>query len=99
MTLNATPNVVIARGGLPAPELVPAPRQPAGDRVGITLIAPEADLVLRPLLVAQPLGAADVRARTLPDIAEDAGFRFVRASVTAVDPDRRCVVLRAGGTT
>src|SRR4051794_33339262 len=98
MTLNATPNVVVAGGGIAALEFVFALRELAGDRVGITLIAPDPDLILRPLLVAQPLGAAEVRARRLREIAEDAGFHFVRGSVAAVDQDRRRVVLRAGGT-
>jgi sulfide:quinone oxidoreductase len=98
MSLNTTPDVVVAGGGIAALEFVLALRQLAGDRAGITLIAPEADLVLRPLSIAEPLGAAEGQRRTLPEIAEDAGFRFVRAGVTAVDPQRGCVVLRAGGT-
>ena len=85
MTENP-PEVVIAGGGIAALELVLALRELAGDRVRITLVAPEPDFVLRPMLVAEPLGAGAAQRRPLSEIAADVGFRLVPAAVASVDP-------------
>jgi sulfide:quinone oxidoreductase len=97
MTENRSPRVVVAGGGMAALELVLALRELAGD-IEITVVAPERDFVLRPLLVAEPLGAGAGLRRPLQSIADDVGFRLVPATVAAVDGDRRQVVLRSGGT-
>src|SRR4051812_31302290 len=96
MTENSPPEVVVAGAGLAALELVLALRDLAGDRVGITVIAPEADFVARPLLVADPLGAAPAPRRPLREIADDAGFTLLPGAVAAVDGRERRVRLHSG---
>jgi sulfide:quinone oxidoreductase len=92
------PEVVVAGGGLAALELALALRDLAGERVTITVIAPEREFVPRPLLVAEPLSDAVARRRPLREIADEAGFGLVTDAVVAVEPALRRVVLRSGAT-
>ena len=50
MKQNTPPEVVVAGGGIASLELVLALRDLAGERVRITVAAPEPELILRPLL-------------------------------------------------
>jgi sulfide:quinone oxidoreductase len=88
--------VVVAGGGVGALEFVLALRAHVDDRIDITLVAPEPDFVLRPLLVAEPLGAATSVRIPLAELAADIGFRLVRATVASVEPERHRVILRSG---
>jgi sulfide:quinone oxidoreductase len=97
MTQAPRPELVVVGAGIAALELVLALRDLAGDRLQITLVAPEADFVLRPLLVAEPLGAAGQHRPSLREIADDLGIRFVQAAVSSVDHYQRRVLLRGGG--
>jgi sulfide:quinone oxidoreductase len=98
MSQNSTPEVVVVGGGIAAVEFVLALRDLASDGLSVTLVAPEPDLVLRPTLVSEPLGAAGSVRHRLAEIAADLGIHLVRASVSAIDARARRVVLRAGGT-
>jgi sulfide:quinone oxidoreductase len=49
-------NVVVIGGGVASLETVIALRRLAGDRTRITMVAPEAEFVYRPLTVAEPFG-------------------------------------------
>jgi sulfide:quinone oxidoreductase len=98
MTEKPSDEIVVVGAGMAALELVLALRELAGDSAGITVIAPDRDFVAKPLLVAGPLGAADPIRRPLAEIAADVGFELVPATVTALDPERRRVTLRSGGT-
>jgi sulfide:quinone oxidoreductase len=98
MTQNSKPEVVVVGGGIAALEFVLALRDLAPDGPSITLVAPDPDLVLRPTMVAGPLGSPGIVRHPLAEIAGELGIRFVLASVSAIDPARRRVVLRAGGT-
>jgi sulfide:quinone oxidoreductase len=93
MTENPPPEVVVVGGGIAAAEFVLALRDLAGDRFAITLVAPDPDLLLRPLHVAEPLGV-DVADR--PSLSA-LGVRYVRAAVSAVDSEQHRVLLRGGG--
>jgi sulfide:quinone oxidoreductase len=88
--------VVVAGGGVAALEFVLALRALTGDRVRVTLVAPGPDFVLRPLLVAAPLGAAEPIRVPLADLAGDIGFRLVPATLERVEPERHRVILRSG---
>lgn len=98
MTKNSVPEVVVVGGGIAALELTLALRELAGDRVHITVVAPEPEFLLRPMLVAEPLGAAVSHRPSLSEIADDVGFSFRQAGVIALDPAERRVLLRGGGT-
>jgi sulfide:quinone oxidoreductase len=85
--------VLVIGSGIAALEFSLALRERAGDRVRIMIVGPEPEFVLRPMLVAQALGAgAAPRVRV-----DDLGFDVVHASVVEVDADRRRVLLRGGG--
>ena len=83
--------VVIVGGGIAAVECGLALRE-SGIRV--VLVSPEPEFVLRPMLVAEALGAGT--ARRVPMSAF--GFDVEHATVIEVDPERRRVLLRGGGT-
>ena len=57
MIETSSPRVVIAGGGVAALETLIALRDLAGDRVDITLVAPEESFVYRPMTVAVPFAA------------------------------------------
>jgi len=54
MTGPTTPHVLIVGGGVAALETLIALRDLAGDRVTVTLVAPETNFTYRPMTVAQP---------------------------------------------
>lgn len=57
----------------------------AGERVDLTLIAPENEFVYRPLAVKEPFDVGRVRQVPLTRAARQAGADFFGATVTAVD--------------
>lgn len=90
------PHVVIAGGGVAALEALIALRELAGDRVRITLLAPERDFVYRPMSVAEPFALGHAERHRLADIARDFGAELVAEPLEAVHPDRRRVVTGVG---
>ena len=98
MTVNPTtaPEILVVGGGIAALEFMLALRDLAGDRVHVTVVAPEPDFVLRPMLVAEPLG----RGRCTPPARGSPPTWASRscAAVASVDPARRRVVLHSGDT-
>src|SRR3954468_22166935 len=63
--------VLVAGGGIAAVELVVALHKLAGERVEIEGLAPNDELVYRPLLVAEPFGAGAVHRFPLDEILAD----------------------------
>jgi sulfide:quinone oxidoreductase len=98
MTTPTPLHVVVAGGGVAAIETVLALRDLAGDRVGLTIVAPERDFTLRPLRTAEPFAADRVRVHSLADLATRTGARLVADTVAAVEPGRRQVRLGGGET-
>jgi sulfide:quinone oxidoreductase len=93
MERRASPvRVLIAGGGVAALEATLALAALAGDRVAITLVAPESGFVYRPLAVAEPFRVGEVERFPLRPLVEAAGAELERGRVVAVDPDRRVVV-------
>ena len=70
MTQTSSPHVVIAGGGVAALETLIALRDLAGDRVDITLIAPDEWFTYRPMAVAVPFAAGHPNHYGLARIAE-----------------------------
>jgi sulfide:quinone oxidoreductase len=68
----------------------------ARERVHVTLVAPEADYVYRPMEVATPFGHGEPRRYPLQRIADDFGARLVRGRVTAIDAEARQVIRSSG---
>jgi sulfide:quinone oxidoreductase len=95
---SAAAEVVIAGGGVAALEALLALRDLAGERVGLTLVAPDPDFVDRPMTVAEPFGFGAPRRHPLKRIAANLDATLVRASVKEVRASERRVVLRSGAT-
>jgi sulfide:quinone oxidoreductase len=90
--------VVIVGGGIAALEALLALSDLAGERVRLTLVAPDPDLVDRPMTVAEPFGFGAPRRHPLAAIASHFDATLVRASVKEVRAAERRVVLRSGDT-
>src|SRR5215212_7125758 len=85
MTETTPSHVVIAGGGVAALETLMALRDLAGDRVAITLIAPETTFTYRPMKVVEPFHLGHAREYQLADIARD------HDTVAEVQPDQKVV--------
>src|SRR6478735_3021423 len=96
MTETTRSHVVIAGGGVAALETLMALRDLAGDRVAITLIAPDPNFVYRPMKVAEPFSLGHARDYALADVARDHGARFIHDSVAEVEPERQVVRCGSG---
>jgi sulfide:quinone oxidoreductase len=79
-------NVLIVGSGPAALEAALALHRLAGDRVSVTLLAPDAQLTYRPLSVLAPFGAGGAPTYPLERMAADAGFTQVRDRLASVDP-------------
>jgi sulfide:quinone oxidoreductase len=85
-------HVVIAGGGVAAVECALALHDLAGDRVRLTIVAPNAEFELRPLRTAEPFARDHVRHHSLAALAERVGAELVAAPVTKVHPEQHRVV-------
>ena len=81
--------VVIAGGGVAAAEAGLALRDLGGDRVDIALVAPNDELVYRPMTVGEPFGHAKAARIPLDRIAEEHGIDLIKDSFAWVDRDSR----------
>jgi len=88
-------NVVIAGGGVAALEAAIALRDLAGDRVDITMLAPEEDFVFKPLSVGEPFALGDAQRLPLKRFARDLGVELVQDGLASVSPSSR--MLRTTG--
>jgi sulfide:quinone oxidoreductase len=93
---RARPRVVIAGAGVAGLEALLALRALAGDRVDITLVAPELRFVNRSMAVAQPFSRQRVRGVRLQAVAAEHGARWHRGALDRVERERRMVVTKAG---
>src|SRR5215218_1342571 len=96
--LGSPAGVLVVGGGVAALETLMALSDLAGDRVRVTLVAPEPDFVYRPMAVAEPFGLGEARRYPLRRIVEDFGAGLLQASVEALDASARRIVLRSGDT-
>jgi sulfide:quinone oxidoreductase len=88
--------VVVAGGGIAALEAILALRELLGRRARIELVAPDSDLVFRPLAVGEPFGIAEVRRIPLDGVAADLGFVRHQDLLERIDPARRMVATAQG---
>src|SRR5215210_5632180 len=83
--------VVIAGGGVAGLETLLALRALAGDRVELTLVAPDDEFVYRPLAVEERFPVQRVRRAPVRDAARHAGAAHAATTIEAVDADRHAV--------
>lgn len=88
--------VTVAGGGVAALEAVLALRDLAGDRVAITMLAPDEHFVYQPLSVQEPFALGPAKRYPLARVAEDVGLELVHAGLASVDADRRTVTTSGG---
>ncbi|MES1194228.1 MAG: FAD-dependent oxidoreductase [Solirubrobacterales bacterium] len=81
------PHVVVAGGGVAAVEFVLALHDLAGDRICLTIVAPDPDFELRPLRTAEPFARDHVRRHALKDLATRVGADLVAERLDRVDPE------------
>jgi len=87
--------VVIAGSGVAALETALAVHDLAGGRVKLTLLAPTADFIYRPVAVLEPFVRIPPRRLALAKVAAELSATLEHDSVAAVDCERR--VLHTGG--
>ena len=88
--------VVICGGGIAAIEGLLRLRKLAGDSIDITILAPNEELVMRPLAVLQPFAGGPPRHYPLKGIAADNDAEWIQDSLGWVDPDGQIVHTEAG---
>jgi sulfide:quinone oxidoreductase len=88
--------VLIAGGGVAGLETLLALRALAGDRVDITIVAPELWFINRSMAVDQPFKPQRMRGVRLQDTAAKLGARWHRGALDRVEHERRRGVTRAG---
>jgi sulfide:quinone oxidoreductase len=81
--------IVVAGGGVAGVEGLLRLQRLLGDAAELELIAPNDDLVYRPLAVQQPFVYSGPRRYPLATIAADAGARWTPARLSSVDVDGR----------
>jgi len=89
-------SVVVCGGGIAAVEGLLRLRQLAGDSVDISLVAPNDELVMRPLAVRQPFAAGPPSRYSLQRIVADTDAEWRRDSLAWVDRDSQLVHTEAG---
>src|SRR6476659_7454997 len=89
-------HLVIAGGGVAALEATLALRELAGDRVRVTLIAPQGEFVYRPMTVQEPFAFPRAARYSLAEIASDVGAELIQDAFGWVDPANRVAHTRQG---
>ena len=82
-------NVLITGGGPAGLEAALALHRLAAEQVDVTVLAPEAEFIYRPLRVLSPFAAGGGITYPLDQIADDAGFTHVRGRLASVDTAAR----------
>jgi len=90
--------VVVCGGGIAGVEGLLRLRRLGGDRLRLTLVSPEPDLVYRPLAVWEPFAGSGVLRYPLERVAADVGARWVQDRLSSVDDAKRTVHTEAGAT-
>jgi sulfide:quinone oxidoreductase len=92
------PHIIIAGGGVAGLEALLALRAMAGERVRLTLVAPDPDFTYKPLAVAEPFGLGRAHRVPLARFAEDANAELVIDAIARVDDAFGRVELAGGDT-
>lgn len=88
--------VVIAGGGIAATETLLALRSLAHTQLDVVVVAPNDDLLYRPLTVGEPFSEARARRYRLQGICDDLGAILHVDALRAVDHERREIATASG---
>jgi sulfide:quinone oxidoreductase len=88
--------VLIAGGGVAALEAALALDDLAGERVALSLLAPNEDFVYRPLAVREPFGYRPATRFPLAELARAAHAELVQGTLSEVDPERSLAISKEG---
>ena len=91
------PHVLIAGGGVAGLETLLALRALAGERVDITVVAPELQFFNRSMSVEQPFKPKRGRGIRLEEVCAEFGARWVRADIDHVDHEDRVAITKDAG--
>jgi sulfide:quinone oxidoreductase len=94
---SGRPRVLIAGAGVAGLETLLALRALAGDRVDITIVAPELKFFNRSMSVDEPFAPKRGRGIRLADVTAEFDARWVRADLDGVMPERRVAMTRKSG--
>jgi len=94
---GALARVLIIGGGVAAVEAALALADLAAERAWISVIAPEPDLVLKPLVVEEPFTGQPVESHELAPLLETVGVDLISGALARVDTTARRVELADGG--
>jgi len=89
-------NVVVAGGGVAALEATIALRDLAGERVRITMLAPDEEFVFRPLSVTEPFALGEAQRLPLKRFARDLDVDLVQDALESVSPGSHLARLASG---
>ncbi len=96
MAAASSQRVLIAGGGIAALELLLALRSDLPERVPVTLLAPQADFVVRASSVLEPFGRGEARRIPLESFAAEHHADVVADALLEVDATRSLVITRGG---
>jgi sulfide:quinone oxidoreductase len=88
--------VVIAGAGVAGLETLLALRALGGDRVDVTMVAPELKFTNQSMCVEQPFEPPRVRGIRLEDVANEFDARWRRDELRRVDPAQRHAIMKSG---
>ena len=88
-TSSNTTNVLVAGGGVAALEAVLALRVQAGERVAMTMLAPDEHFVYQALSVGEPFALGHAKRYPLAEAAERIGLDLHAGALASVDPAAR----------
>lgn len=89
--------MLIAGGGVAGLEGALALRELAGERVATTMLAPEPELVCRPMTVREPFAYGRAQRYSVSEIAADIGVTLITESFAWVDAAARTAYTDGGG--
>ena len=83
--------VLVAGGGVAAIEAILALYELAGDRVSVSVLAPNSEFVYRPMTVREPFAYSQARRYELAPIVRHAGAELIEGELGWVDRDAQVV--------
>lgn len=93
---NPKLRVVIVGGGVAAVETALGLADLAPEHIDVTLLAPNAEFVYRPMTVREPFAYAGAGRYPLQRIAKDTGASLVADALSFIDPDKQMIHTEGG---